>query len=206
MIDDASSEWTARFALSDSTAENRQLLWRYLEQHGRPVDFYTDKASLFTINRPLHCNKHLPEESGKTQLGPALEELGIGWIAAHSPQAKGRIERCFGTLQDRLVKALRRAGANRIEEANRYRGDAKETRADLARDSLKLRGFREPDPRPSHHKKDGSWHTLKYKDDKLVYLFSGRDFDRTMFQTTAIGLRRDEAVDRNAELNFGTAR
>lgn len=57
-----------------------------------------------------------------------------------------------------------------------------------------------------YHKKDSSWHTLKYKDDKLVYLFSGRDFDRTMFQTTAIGLRRDEPVDRNAELNFGTAR
>lgn len=120
MIDDASSQLTARFALSDSTAENMQVLWRYLEQHGRPVDFYTDKASLFTINRPLHYNKHLPEEPGKTQLGRALEELGIGWIAAHSPQAKGRIERCFGTLQDRLVKALRRAGASSLEEANRY--------------------------------------------------------------------------------------
>ena len=120
MIDDASSELTARFALSDSTAENMRLLWTYLERHGRPVDFYTDKASLFTINRPLHYNKHLPEEPGKTQIGRALEELGIGWIAAHSPQAKGRIERCFGTLQDRLVKALRRANAASLEEANRY--------------------------------------------------------------------------------------
>lgn len=120
MIDDASSELTARFALSDSTAENMRLLWMYLEKHGRPVDFYTDKASLFTINRPLHYNKHLPEEPGKTQIGRALEELGIGWIAAHSPQAKGRIERCFGTLQDRLVKALRRAGVASLEEANRF--------------------------------------------------------------------------------------
>ena len=84
MIDDATSELTARFALSDSTAENMQLLWTYLEQHGRPVEFYTDKASLFTINRPLHYNKHLSEEAGKTQIGRALEELGIGWIAAHS--------------------------------------------------------------------------------------------------------------------------
>ena len=120
MIDDATSELTARFALSDSTAENMQLLWTYLEQHGRPVEFYTDKASLFTINRPLHYNKHLSEEAGKTQIGRALEELGIGWIAAHSPQAKGRIERCFGTLQDRLVKALRRARAASLEEANRF--------------------------------------------------------------------------------------
>jgi transposase len=123
MIDDATSELTARFALSDSTAENMRLLWRYLERPGRPVDFYTDKASLFTINRPLHYNKHLPEEPGKTQLGRALEELGIGWIAAHSPQAKGRIERCFGTLQDRLVKALRRAGAASLEEANQFLED-----------------------------------------------------------------------------------
>lgn len=120
MIDDATSELTARFALSDSTAENMRLLWMYLERHGRPVDFYTDKASLFTINRRLHYNKHLPEEPGKTQIGRALEELGIGWIAAHSPQAKGRIERCFGTLQDRLVKALRRARAASLEQANRY--------------------------------------------------------------------------------------
>lgn len=120
MIDDATSELTARFALSDSTEENMRLMWGYLERHGRPLEFYTDKASLFTINRPLHYNKHLPEKPGKTQIGRALEELNIGWVAAHSPQAKGRIERCFGTLQDRLVKALRRAGANSLESANRY--------------------------------------------------------------------------------------
>ncbi len=53
-------------------------------------------------------------------MGRALRELGIQWIAAHSPQAKGRVERCFGTLQDRLVKALRLAGAGTLEDANRY--------------------------------------------------------------------------------------
>lgn len=120
MIDDATSELTARFAAHDSTEENMRLLKQYLEQHGRPVEFYTDKASLFQINRPLHYNKHLPESPAKTQIGRALEELGIGWIAAHSPQAKGRVERCFGTLQDRLVKALRRANARSLEQANEY--------------------------------------------------------------------------------------
>lgn len=109
MIDDATSELTARFALSDSTAENLGLLEEYVRRHGRPLELYTDKASLFVVHRPLHYNKHLPEQPPKTQIGRALEELGIGWVAAHSPQAKGRIERCFGTLQDRLVKALRRA-------------------------------------------------------------------------------------------------
>lgn len=120
MIDDATSELTARFALSDSTAENLGLLGEYVERHGRPLEFYTDKASLFVVNRPLHYNKHLPEPAPKTQIGRALEELGIGWIGAHSPQAKGRIERCFGTLQDRLVKALRRAGVCDLEGANRF--------------------------------------------------------------------------------------
>lgn len=120
MIDDATSEVTARFAPSDSTAENMQLLRRYVELHGRPAAVYTDKAGLFQVNRPLHHNKHLDAEPGPTQLGRALGELDIRRIAAHSPQAKGRIERCFGTLQDRLVKGLRRCGASSLEEANRY--------------------------------------------------------------------------------------
>lgn len=55
-----------------------------------------------------------------TQIGRALHELGIVWIAAHSPQAKGRVERNFGTAQDRLVKGMRVAGVKTIEEANRY--------------------------------------------------------------------------------------
>ena len=120
MIDDATSELTARFALSDSTAQNMRLLARYVELHGRPAAVYTDKAGLFQVNRPLHYNKHLAAEPAPTQIGRALQELGIERITAHSPQAKGRIERCFGTLQDRLVKALRRRGASSLEEANRY--------------------------------------------------------------------------------------
>lgn len=120
MIDDATSRLTGRFALSDSTEQNMGLLGRYVELHGRPAAVYTDKAGLFQVNRPLHYNKHLDAEPTPTQIGRALAELGIRRIAAHSPQAKGRIERCFGTLQDRLVKALRRCGASSLEEANRY--------------------------------------------------------------------------------------
>jgi len=108
MIGDATSQLTARFALHDSTEENMRLMWQYIELHGPPGEYYTDKAGLFQVNRPLHYNKELEAKPGKTQIGRALEELAIGWIAAHSPQAKGRIERSFGTLQDRLVKALRR--------------------------------------------------------------------------------------------------
>jgi len=61
-----------------------------------------------------------PEPKTETQIGRALRELGIEWIAAHSPQAKGRVERCFGTLQDRLVKALRKAKVRTLEQANAY--------------------------------------------------------------------------------------
>lgn len=125
MIDDATSELTAHFVRHDSTEENMRLLWSYLEQNGRPVAFYTDKASLFqTAPKVARDSKALPRDEREplppTQIGRALRELGIAWQAAHSPQAKGRVERSFGTAQDRLVKGLRVAGATTLEAANRY--------------------------------------------------------------------------------------
>jgi transposase len=125
MIDDATSELTARFVRHDSTEENMRLLWHYVERHGRPVAFYTDKASLFqTAPKVARNAQALPREAGEpmppAQIGRALRELGIGWQAAHSPQAKGRVERSFATAQDRLVKGLRVAGAKTLEQANRY--------------------------------------------------------------------------------------
>jgi len=122
MIDDASSRALARFVEHDTAAENMRLLWGWLERFGRMLECYTDKASLFQVNRPLHYNKHLEEAPPLTQIGRALRELGIGWIAAHSAPAKGRIERFFGTAQDRLVKGLRKAGAGTLEAANDYLG------------------------------------------------------------------------------------
>ena len=120
MIDDATSELTESFALADSTEENMRLLGDYIARHGRPRALYTDQASLFQVNRPLHHNKYLPAQPGPTQIGRALEELEIERITAHSPQAKGRVERSFGTMQDRLVKGLRRAKAASCTEAQRY--------------------------------------------------------------------------------------
>lgn len=120
MIDDATSQAHARFVPQDNTVENLGVLWRYVERWGRPLEFYTDKSSLFRVNRPQveAADEAVKEEL--TQIGRALRELGIGWIAAHSPQAKGRIERFFGTAQDRLVKGLRLAQASSLEEANTY--------------------------------------------------------------------------------------
>jgi transposase len=120
MIDDATSRGLARFVEHDTTTENMRLLWSWLERFGRMLECYTDKAGLFQVNRPLHYNKQVEEAPPLTQIGRALKELGIGWIAAHSAQAKGRIERFFGTAQDRLVKGLRKAGADTLEAANQY--------------------------------------------------------------------------------------
>lgn len=120
MIDDASSDVLARFVPEDSTEQHMRVLWKYLEANGRPLAYYTDKAGLFRVNRRRKGYSEEMTEAGETQIERALRELGIELIHAHSPQAKGRVERCFGTLQDRLVKGLRKAGANNIETANRY--------------------------------------------------------------------------------------
>lgn len=124
MIDDATSQLFARFVLHDSTEENMRLLWRYLEKFGRPLAFYTDKASIFrTAEKRKRDEPGVdkdPVEMPPTQIGRALRELGIAWIGAHSPQAKGRVERNFGTAQDRLVKGLRVAGVKTLKEANQY--------------------------------------------------------------------------------------
>jgi DNA-binding Lrp family transcriptional regulator len=120
MIDDATSRALARFAEHDSTEENFLLLESYLKRWGRPGEFYTDKDSLFRVNRAVREADDEAWPEAWTQIGRALKELGVGWIAAHSPQAKGRIERFFGTAQDRLVKGLRQAGAHTLAEANAY--------------------------------------------------------------------------------------
>jgi len=120
MVDDATSQGLARFAPHDSTAENMRLLWAWLERYGRMVEAYTDRAGLFETNRPNQRDKERQGKLSETQIGRALRELGIGWIAARSPQAKGRIERFFKTAQDRLVKGLRKAGVRSLEAANQY--------------------------------------------------------------------------------------
>src|SRR3954453_4413507 len=124
MIDDATSRLFARFVTSDSTAENMRVLWGYLERYRRPLAFYTDKAALFQtaqkVSRDEPGVQKDPIDLPPTQIGRALQELQIAWIPAHSPQAKGRVERGFSTAQDRLVKGLRVAGISCLEKANAY--------------------------------------------------------------------------------------
>ncbi|MBV8864342.1 MAG: ISNCY family transposase [Acidobacteriaceae bacterium] len=119
MIDDATSHLFARFVRHDSTEENLRVLWQYLESYGRPLEFYTDKAGLFEVTPKLQ-DKWEGQQLPLTQVTRALVELGIGRISAHSPQAKGRVERCFATAQDRLVKGLRWRRAHTLAQANQY--------------------------------------------------------------------------------------
>jgi len=124
MIDDATSRLLARFVRHDSSEENRRLLGSYLERWGRPLAFYTDKAGMFQVavkSKRQEQREGLDrQEMPPTQIARALGELGIVWIPAHSPQAKGHVERQFQTDQDRLVKGMRVAGVSTLEAANAY--------------------------------------------------------------------------------------
>jgi hypothetical protein len=120
LIDDATNRVWGRLVEHDSSEENLHTLGGWLERHGRPWALYTDKNSLFVTSRPVQWQEQLRGDPARTQFGRALGELGIEWIAAHSPQAKGRIERLFGTLQDRLVKEMRLQQIATLEQANRF--------------------------------------------------------------------------------------
>ena len=105
MIDDATGRVEAGFYPGETLPSHFDLLGHYLRKHGRPLAVYADRDSIFEAH-----SKGRPDYSGQTQFGRALEELGIERITAYSPQAKGRVERFFGTAQDRFVKELRLAG------------------------------------------------------------------------------------------------
>jgi hypothetical protein len=124
LIDDATSRSLMRFVEHDSVEENFRLLQRWLHKFGRMQCCYTDKAALFVTTEKRRRDRPGEEvparEMPPTQIGRALKELGILHTTAHSPQAKGRVERAFATDQDRLVKNLRDKGVRTLEQANRY--------------------------------------------------------------------------------------
>jgi transposase len=121
MIDDATSRSWGRFVRHDGTRQNMGVLWEYVERNGRPAEVYTDRDSMFAVPpQPGESEAQRRQADRLTQIGRALRELGIHWIAAYSPQAKGRVERSFGTDQDRLVKHLRLAKVKSMQTANEF--------------------------------------------------------------------------------------
>jgi hypothetical protein len=113
MIDDATSRILCGFYAGETVEAHLDLLGQWLRRYGRPVALYTDRDSIFAYQ-----SKGRGDPEGLTQFGRALGELGTGLILAHSPQAKGRVERFFETAQDRWVKELRLAGVVTRAQAN----------------------------------------------------------------------------------------
>ena len=111
-IDDVTGKVTARFETEETTAGYFRLMKEYIEKRGAPMAMYTDRYSVFKVNQG--------EEEKLTQFGRAMKELDIELIYARTPQAKGRVERANGTLQDRLVKELRLQNISSIEAANAF--------------------------------------------------------------------------------------
>lgn len=121
-IDDATGDVAGvEFCEAETTQGYMRLLKDILGNRGIPQEVYTDRDSVFVVNN-LRIVREARErgEVAETQFGRVLRELGIRWIPAGSPQAKGRIERLWGTFQDRLLKELRLQGIRTLEEANRY--------------------------------------------------------------------------------------
>lgn len=118
-IDDATSRILhAEFVKVEDTLNLMRSTGAYLRKHGRPIAYYVDKASIYTINRQATIDEELRDIDPITQFTRAMTELGIEVILANSPQAKGRVERSFDTHQDRLVKELRLANINDMEAGN----------------------------------------------------------------------------------------
>ncbi len=111
MIDDATSRVVACFHPSETTEAYMDVLCRWIGKHGRPLAWYSDRHGIFRAEDAL-------DNPVPTQFSRGLKELDIGLIRANSPQAKGRVERLWGTAQDRLVKELRLAKCTTLEQAN----------------------------------------------------------------------------------------
>jgi hypothetical protein len=117
-IDDAENRIYARFYNYEGTIPAMDSFLRYTRKNGLPFSVYVDKHT--TYKSPTKTNYYFEDEENLSQFERAMKELGVEVIHAHSPQAKGRIERLFKTLQDRLVKEMRLAGISTIEDANEF--------------------------------------------------------------------------------------
>ena len=119
-IDDATGRIYCRFYDYEGTWPVMDSFKRYVRKNGIPQSVYADRHSTYQSWRETRIKEELEGKEPQSEFGRALEELGVRLIAAYSPQAKGRIERLFGTLQDRLVKEMRLKGIKTKEEGNEF--------------------------------------------------------------------------------------
>lgn len=119
-VDDATNRLRARFFEEETTQASYDTFEDWGRHHGLPRAVYVDRDSIYRCEGAPSVADQLAGRAPRTQFGRAMEQLGVRLILAGSPQAKGRVERMNGVLQDRLVKALRLEGINDLESANRY--------------------------------------------------------------------------------------
>jgi hypothetical protein len=120
MVDDATNRLRARFFEEETTRASYDVFAGWVHCYGLPGSLYVDRDSIYRCEGAASVADQLAGQERQTQFGRAMAQLGVELILANSPQAKGRVERMNGVLQDRLVKALRLAGINDLESANRF--------------------------------------------------------------------------------------
>jgi hypothetical protein len=120
MVDDATGTTLAMLAHEETTEAAMLLLWQWIRLHGMPVALYTDKKTVFVTGRKPTQAEQLAGIEPATAFGKACSKLGVGIIKAHSPQAKGRVERKHGLFQDRFIKELELRDIKTIDKANEF--------------------------------------------------------------------------------------
>ena len=123
LIDDATNRTYAKFFEGETTEASFETFLRYVGRYGLPRSVYADRASIYRTTRDATVDENLADKLPETQFGRAMQELDVELILAHSPQAKGRVERRNAVFQDRLVKALRLKGISDLEGANAFLDD-----------------------------------------------------------------------------------
>jgi hypothetical protein len=119
-IDDATGKVFGRFSEYEGTIPAMDSFKGYIQKHGLPMSVYLDRHTTYKSTAKASVEDVLNDEMPLSEFQRALKELGVEVVHANSPQAKGRIERLFGTLQDRLVKEMRLRGIGTIEEGNGF--------------------------------------------------------------------------------------
>ena len=120
MVDDATNRVWAQFFEEETTRASYDMLEGWTRRQGLPQSLYVDRDSIYRCEGLGSVAEQIAGKAPQTQFGRAMDQLGVELILAHSPQAKGRVERMNGVLQDRLVKALRLAGIQDLQSANQF--------------------------------------------------------------------------------------
>jgi hypothetical protein len=110
----------ARFSEEETTHASYDVFEAWVQQHGVPQSIYVDRDSIYRCERTPSVAEQIANEEPLTQFGRAMAQLGVELILANSPQAKGRVERFNGVLQDRLIKEMRLRGISDLEKANEF--------------------------------------------------------------------------------------